>query len=342
MASNIPIKNIYYMLSYAFGALRHDQYAPLTNESFDHIHDLFAAILVHGTTQLLKQGLYHAYEAHQDDLLTIRGKIDMAGTMRHRVQQRRVVSCISDEFTADTLYNRILKSTILLLVRHGDVQMTRKIALKQIALHFHTVQPIDLSGVAWQTIRIDQHTQRYALLLRICQYIVQGMLVRNADGGTRLERFLDNKEMPQLFERFVLAYYRYHHPALGAAAPHIEWAVDSDSDTSQLPRMKTDVVLSLPNHTLIIDTKYYTKSMQQQYTRASLHSHNLYQMYSYVKNYAASDREPVSGLILYAKTDAVHSPATDVVISGNRIMAQTLDLDQDFAGIRQQLEALVG
>jgi 5-methylcytosine-specific restriction enzyme subunit McrC len=170
---------------------------------------------------------------------------------------------------------------------------------------------------------------------------VQGMLVRNADGGARLERFLYDKEMPQLFERFVLAYYRYHHPGLRAAAPHIDWAVDSDSDTSQLPRMKTDVVLSLPKHTLIIDTKYYTKSMQQQYTRASLHSHNLYQMYSYVKNYATTRKEPVSGLILYAKTDAIHHPATDVVMGGNRIMAHTLDLDQEFAGIRHQLDALV-
>jgi 5-methylcytosine-specific restriction enzyme subunit McrC len=105
--------------------------------------------------------------------------------------------------------------------------------------------------------------------------------------------------------------------------------------------MKTDVVLYLPTHTLIIDTKYYTKSMQQQYNRASLHSHNLYQMFSYVKNYAASSKLPVTGLILYAKTDAVHSPATDVVISGNRIMAHTLDLDQDFVGIRHQLDALV-
>ena len=34
MSSNIPIKNIYYMLSYAFGALRHDQYAPLAAEEY--------------------------------------------------------------------------------------------------------------------------------------------------------------------------------------------------------------------------------------------------------------------------------------------------------------------
>jgi 5-methylcytosine-specific restriction enzyme subunit McrC len=340
MSSTIPIKNIYYMLSYAFGALQYDQYAPIASEAFDHIHDLFAAILVHGTTQLLKQGLYHAYEAHQDDLVTIRGKIDMAGTIRHQVQQRRMVTCVSDEFTADTLFNRILKSTIVLLVRHGEVQPKQKLVLTQLALHFHAVRTIDLSSVAWQTLRFHQHTQRYVLLMRICQYICQGMLMRTADGGTRLAQFIDDQQMAQLFERFVLAYYRQHHPALRAAAPHIDWVVDY-GDTSQLPRMKTDIVLSFPAHTLIIDTKYYSKSMQQQYTRASLHSHNLYQMYSYVKNYAAGRNEPVSGLILYAKTDALTSPDTDVVMHGNRLRAQTLDLDQEFAGIRRELDAVV-
>ena len=342
MSNNIPIKNIYYMLSYAFGALRHDQYAPLAAEEFAHIHDLLAAILVRGTTQLLKQGLHHTYEAHQDDLATIRGKIDMTGTIRHRVQQRQLVSCISDEFTADTLFNRILKSTITLLLRHGDVQTRQTVALKQLVLHFQTVGTVDLRTVPWQTLRFHQHTQRYGLLVRICQYVTQGLVMRKEDGGTRLATFLDDQKMSQLFERFVLAYYRHHHPALDPRAPHIEWAVDPGSDTSQLPRMKTDVVLCLPSRTLIIDTKYYSNNMQQQYNRASLHSHNLYQMYSYVKNYAASSELPVTGLILYAKTDAVHSPATDVVISGNRIMAHTLDLDQDFAGIRRQLDALVG
>ena len=341
MSSNIPIKNIYYMLSYTFTTLRHDQYAPIAAEEFTHIHDLLTAIVVRGTTQLLKQGLYHAYEEHQDDLATIRGKIDMAGTIRHQVQQRRLVACISDEFTADTLFNRILKSTITLLLRHGNVQSRQKIALKQLTLHFHRIGTIDLRSVSWQTVRFYQHTQRYALLLRICQYITQGLLMRNADGGTRLAQFLDDQQMAQLFERFVLAYYRQHHPALRAAAPHIDWAIDA-GDQHQLPRMKTDIVLFFPNHTLIIDTKYYSKSMQQQYNRASLHSHNLYQMYSYVKNYAASHPESVSGLILYAKTDGLHSPATDVVMHGNRLRAHTLDLDQEFAGIRQQLDELVG
>ena len=38
----IPIKNIYYMLTYAFKELKHNNYEHIAGESFDNIYDLFA------------------------------------------------------------------------------------------------------------------------------------------------------------------------------------------------------------------------------------------------------------------------------------------------------------
>lgn len=45
---NVLIKNIYYMLSYAYGELRRSVYRDLEEESFDNIYSLFAAILSQG------------------------------------------------------------------------------------------------------------------------------------------------------------------------------------------------------------------------------------------------------------------------------------------------------
>ena len=57
----IRIKNIYYMLSYAFEFIKHTGYADMATEDFDNIHDLFAAILAQGVTYQLKRGLYKEY-----------------------------------------------------------------------------------------------------------------------------------------------------------------------------------------------------------------------------------------------------------------------------------------
>ena len=41
----IPIKNVYYMLTYAFKELRHNNYEKIAGEMFEDIQDLFAEIL---------------------------------------------------------------------------------------------------------------------------------------------------------------------------------------------------------------------------------------------------------------------------------------------------------
>lgn len=54
----ILIKNIYYMLTYAFQSLRQSNFALVAAEEFENIHDMFAAILGKGVASQIKQGLY--------------------------------------------------------------------------------------------------------------------------------------------------------------------------------------------------------------------------------------------------------------------------------------------
>ena len=54
----ILIKNIYYMLSYAFQQLKQNNYENIDGENFDEIYDLFGEILFRGISFQLKQGLH--------------------------------------------------------------------------------------------------------------------------------------------------------------------------------------------------------------------------------------------------------------------------------------------
>ena len=78
----ILIKNVYYMLTYAFRQLRANNYEQVAGEDFEEIYDLFAEILARGISCQLKQGLHKSYVGHQDSLTTLRGKLDINGTMR--------------------------------------------------------------------------------------------------------------------------------------------------------------------------------------------------------------------------------------------------------------------
>ena len=67
----------------------------------------------------------------------------------------------------------------------------------------------------------------------------------------------------------------------------------------------------------------------------------MYQIFSYVKNKAAQSINEVSGLLLYAKTDEETFPDSSNKIIGNRISVKTLDLNQDFPSIQEQLNNIM-
>lgn len=156
--------------------------------------------------------------------------------------------------------------------------------------------------------------------------------------------FLDEQRMCRLFEKFILEYYSKEFPALNVKASQIPWALDDGIDT-MLPIMQSDITLSHGNEVLIIDAKYYSHTTQLQYDAHSLHSGNLYQIFTYVKNRDCEFGEKahkVSGMLLYAKTDETIQPDNTYLMSGNKISVKTLDLNMEFVKIASQLNGIVG
>lgn len=94
-----------------------------------------------------------------------------------------------------------------------------------------------------------------------------------------------------------------------------------------LPIMQSDIILKRREKTLVIDAKYYSKTTQSQYNTRTIHSGNLYQIFTYVKNFDTNHSGNVSGLLLYAKTDEVILPDNDYSMDGNVISVKTLYLN---------------
>lgn len=73
----------------------------------------------------------------------------------------------------------------------------------------------------------------------------------------------------------------------------------------------------------------------------TLHSGNLYQIFTYVKKLDTERTGNVSGMLLYAKTDEVVLPNNEYKMGGNAISVKTLDLDCDFTEIKKQLDDII-
>ncbi|WP_315898215.1 5-methylcytosine-specific restriction endonuclease system specificity protein McrC [Berryella wangjianweii] len=341
---NTFIKNVYYMLAYAFRSLKLDEYEDLAGEDFEHIHDLFAVILAKGIARQVKQGLYREYLGRTEDLTTVRGKIELQGTLRNKMGRRQRISCEYDELSENNLHNQVLKTTSMILLRHGEFSEDHRAGLRKVMLYFSDVDEIGPAEIRWDAIRFQRSNISYRFLLSICRLVLDGMLITTDEGKRKLARFVDDQKMEKLYEKFILEYYKHEHPELSAGAPYITWALD-DGFSDMLPAMHTDITLKQGRTVLIIDAKFYSSSMQQNFDKQSVRSGNLYQIFTYVKNKEAElastpGSHSVSGMLLYAKTDEEIQPDGIYQMSGNQISVKTLDLDQPFEAIRSQLDGI--
>ena len=225
----IRVKNIYYMLAYAFQALNSQRYKNIATEKFQNIGELMAAILIKGIEQQVKRGLGKEY-----------------------------------------------------IARTAAISKERKKALRKLLVYFDEVEALDLHAAQWN-IRYDRNNQSYRMVVSICYLIAKGLLQTQTDGKTKLMDFLDEQRMHRLYEKFILAYYRREFPQIKANPSQVSWQLDDDVQ-DMLPTMQTDIMLEYGDKTLIIDTKYYSRTTQQRYGIHTLHSGNLYQIFTYVKN----------------------------------------------------------
>lgn len=179
----------------------------------------------------------------------------------------------------------------------------------------------------------------FKMLISICYLFIKGLLQTDSKGNMRMQKFLDEQRMCRLFEKFILEYYRREFPNLQVSASQIQWQLD-DGISTLLPIMQSDIMLYDGLKTLIIDAKYYSHTMQGQFNSRTLHSNNLYQIFTYVKNQDVGNTGNVAGILLYAKTDEDITPDCDFKMSGNNISVKTLDLNIDFSNIEAQLNGI--
>jgi len=336
----IRIQNVYHMLAYAFQVLNEQGYKNIATEDFDNTAELCAAILARGISTQIKRGLGKEYIPRTEALSSLRGKIDITESIKTQAFQRKQLVCSYDEFSVNSYMNRIIKSTVLLLLR-TDITKARKKELRKLLVFFDDVDTVDLFTVDWN-MQYNRNNQTYRMLISICYLVVKGLLQTQSDGTTKLMDFLDEQRMHRLYEKFILEYYRKEYPQIIANASQIPWQLDDDM-SAMLPVMQTDIMLTYEEKTLIIDAKYYAHSTQIQYDKHTLHSGNMYQIFTYVKNKEAelADRpHEVSGMLLYAKTDEEIYPENKYRMSGNRIEVRTLNLDMDFLSIKEQLDRI--
>lgn len=172
------------------------------------------------------------------------------------------MTCHYDIFFEDKLHNQILKTTMMLLLRHGELKQHNKKSIYKLLLYFANIKNIHPLKINWSAVNYHRNNATYKMLVNICHLIINGMLLTTSDGKYKMSQFIDDQYMHRLYEKFVLGYFVKEHPELSASASYINWNIEDGAGKLHLPVIKSDVTLIKGNKTIIIDTKYYGRTMQ--------------------------------------------------------------------------------
>lgn len=105
------------MLSYAFQVLNQQSYKNIAAESFKNTADMFATILCKGIETQLKRYLNRDYVIETETLSTLRGSVRVTESINQMSFLNKKLVCQFDEFSNDSYMNRILRLTMLLLLK---------------------------------------------------------------------------------------------------------------------------------------------------------------------------------------------------------------------------------
>jgi 5-methylcytosine-specific restriction enzyme subunit McrC len=353
----IPIRNLWHMLLYAWNevplnALRGWMIADV--ESAPTLDTLLASVLMKLMQQRLRIGLGHDYIDEERSLQRLRGRINFRESLRQRTLDRGQLICEFQGYSANSLKNKIIRTTLARLAKLGQfgpedssvIEVQQR--LRRLIRDLDGIEFIELTPelIRRQLLAQASHDHDYRLMLAICDLILQRTMPSGPQGhSTAIVPLVDHEVLVlyKIYERFVANFYRINLKEWEVSTQkRLDWHAKEASE--HLPLMIPDLILQEKSSAqmLILDTKFTAHSLvENQWGKAVYDSSHLYQIYAYLKSQEdlSAAHQTASGILLYPAVGQKFSEK--VRLQGHVIRIESVDLAAPWREVEQQLIELV-
>ncbi len=347
----IPIKNLFYMLCYAWNVLAVMDDVKVGSDDFDDAYNLLSRVFSYGIGKLIRSGFHRSYVETSDELSTLRGKISIQESINALSMQRKKLICSYDEYSTNYIFNQILKYTIDSLLKSPNVSSTTKKELKKQEAFFSGIEAKAPTKENRQKLIFNRNNITYKLLINIAVMLYDNTVVNEEDGQNTFKDFFRQEQMHRVFELFILNFYRLHldRKVYKVHAPKINWHITEnaaeiwggafDVDTDPGDR-RTDIVVenNRLNLQMIFDAKYYKNTFVTAYMNPDekrARTGHLNQVRGYLID-SDFDGKKV-GALLYPMVNDDLKRGTVHPISGTPIIIKTINLNTDWREIEQDM-----
>jgi 5-methylcytosine-specific restriction enzyme subunit McrC len=354
------VRNLYHMLLYVWGRYDKDL-ADSAREvgsegEISSLPNLFAHVLSEAVSHQLRRGLYRDYQPKEESGPRIRGQLQVGPSVGRMLFRQGLAQCVFDEFSPDTLHNRIIKTTLLRLLREGGLEEKIGLRVRLLLPRLGEVSELDLRRRHFSEVRLHRNNREYGLLLDICRFIYEeAMPTPHGEHDMTFRAFAGDwfKRKGRLFQNFVSRFYELRAADAG-------WEVQKSGTTFQHPmkpatptegaylqRLEADVyVKHLSGRKVLIECKFYGKPFASKPKRRTesddelsdedfgaepeapgrkISNEHLLQLGAYMDGLSRKKEGPqgVEGLLLYVQPDEQPLSA-DFVREGVKGVSQPL------------------
>ncbi len=234
----IPIDTIFFLLTFVYDPTKEifrqeEQRYTTIDGLFEYVVEVFT----HQVEDLIARGILRNYQVRHDDLLAIRGKLQIMETLRRRPVIRDRHWCSFSHFTPDVPENVILRATVHMLKFHAyraaDLpSRLRRLerALAEVALD---PEPLDLFDLL-EFHRLNEH---YRPTLSLACLLLEHITFTGAVGRQAFLSFLI--DMDWLFEKVIEAFLQRWSPMGLQAVGQRQYALDRGAHV----KVRPDVIL---------------------------------------------------------------------------------------------------
>ncbi|WP_405227231.1 McrC family protein [Lentisalinibacter sediminis] len=268
------------------------------------LFELLMRCYLEQVTTIARKGIARDYVSEEDNLVFLRGKLNLTEHIRRNSYNSSRVYCSFDEFDIDRPINRLIKGALLIVDRLTK-DSTNQQRCRELLFWFDRVPGTSDRNSDFQRLRRDRLAQHYAPAMPLCRLILDSLNPLTRRGENRVVSMLF--PMEAVFEAYVTSKIPQQFRDWRVASQVHGKALIEEHRERRMFRLRPDLVLSRGHMRVIADTKWKLIDQANRGERYGISQADVYQLFGYAQKYL-QNQEFQEVMLIYPACESFTEP----------------------------------
>jgi 5-methylcytosine-specific restriction enzyme subunit McrC len=256
---------------------------------------------------IIRKGIARTYVPRQENLLFLRGKLQLTEHLKRNSFNSARCYCEYDEYEANRPVNRLIKSALEIASKLVSEPRNQQLA-RELLFWFEEVPSSTDFRLDFQRRQHDRNIQHYDRAMPLCRLILERLNPLTKEGEKRAVSMLFRME--KVFEDYVSAKLPLLYQGWAVSTQVQSRALIERHDGKRKFYLIPDLLMKKGGTTIVADTKWKLLDETDSEHNYGIAQSDVYQLFTYLKKYLGHQDHRLA-LLIYPKTESFGKPLAD-------------------------------